>query len=240
VAVRRSRALLGRAARELDGSQEMRVAIGEPAERLLALAEREAAELLVVAAPDRSRATTGRLGSVYLALASAASCPVVVVPPGVETIAAIGPIVCGVDGSAPSMAAARVAANLAGRLETRLLLLHVVDALSTADRDPERATRGGMAARLLREAAGELRETTPSSLRIEHGAPAERLAAVAEREAAQLLAIGSRGGGRVASVLLASVASRLATSATRPLLDVPPCAERPGAAARTGVHPAVV
>jgi nucleotide-binding universal stress UspA family protein len=87
VAIRHGSTLLERAVGELDESAEMRVLTGEPAERLLALAQREAAELIVVAAPDRSRMRTLLLGSVHLALAGAGPCPVVVVPAGVETIA---------------------------------------------------------------------------------------------------------------------------------------------------------
>jgi nucleotide-binding universal stress UspA family protein/anti-anti-sigma regulatory factor len=219
VGTRHGHALLERAARELDEAVEMHVLIGEPAAGLLALAERESADLIVLAAPDPSRTGTLLLGSVYLALAGAGPCPVVGVPPGVETIAPTGPIVCGVDGTEPSTAAAHVAADLAGRLETRLRLVHAAAA-------PE--TRLDAAARILRETAEQLSGSTPGYL-VERGPPAERLAAVAERESAQLLVTGSRGRGQVASALLGSVASDLATSATRPLVIVPPHARRPSA-----------
>lgn len=173
-------------ARELGHDAERHVAIGEPAERLLALADRAAAKLIVVAAPEQSGRKTPGLGCVYLALAGAGRCPVVVVPSGVHAIAATGPIVCGVDGSEPSIVAARAAARVAGRLETRLVLVHA------------------------------------SSSIVEDGGAAGCLAEFADREAAQLLVTGSRGRGRIASALLGSVASRLATTAMRPLMIVPP------------------
>jgi anti-anti-sigma regulatory factor len=78
-----------------------------------------------------------------------------------------------------------------------------------------------MAARILQHAADRLRGPAPNYLLVEHGPAAERLAAVAEREHARLLVTGSRGRGRIASALLGSVASQLASTATQPLVIVP-------------------
>lgn len=243
-AVRHGRLLLDRAARELDQNAVLHVAIGEPAEKLLALAHREAAELLVVSAPHQSRVRTLLLGSVYLALAGAAPCPVVVLAPGVQTIATTGPIVCGVDGSQPSVAAALVAADLAARLETRLLLVHAVNALPSAapgitgGHGAARGARHDDGLRLLQAVAERLPITVPKLLLVEHGPPAERLAQVAQAESAQMVVTGSRGRGRVASALLGSVASTLTTSIDRPHMIVPPhrrpsdCADRPALATR--------
>jgi nucleotide-binding universal stress UspA family protein len=123
--VRRGRSLLARAARELDQPADRRVVFGEPAERLIALADREAAELVVTPARDHGPMKTP-LGSVYLALAGAGPCPVVVVPRDLETpSAADGPVICGIDGSAGSLAAAGVAKELARRSDTQLRLIHV-------------------------------------------------------------------------------------------------------------------
>jgi nucleotide-binding universal stress UspA family protein len=72
--VRRRRELLASAAGELDQPAETRVAFGEPAERLIALAQREGAEFIVVAGPGES-CTKTVLGSVYLALAGAGPRP---------------------------------------------------------------------------------------------------------------------------------------------------------------------
>jgi nucleotide-binding universal stress UspA family protein/anti-anti-sigma regulatory factor len=227
-AVRDMRLLLDRAARELGQSAAIRVAIGEPAEKLLALAHTEDAELLVVPATGQSRVRTLLLGSVYLALAGAAPCPVVVVAPGVDALATTGPIVCGIDGSAPSIVAAGVAADLAERLETRLLLVHAANALPAAppgvlgghDR------RHGEGLRMLQGVADCLPVTVPKLLLVELGPAAQRLAHVARTESAQMLVTGSRGRGRIASALLGSVASELATSVDRPLMIVPPDARR--------------
>jgi hypothetical protein len=58
----------------------MRVAFGEPAERLIALAEREVCQLAVACAPGPAPPYAPLLGSAYLALAGAGPCPVVIVP----------------------------------------------------------------------------------------------------------------------------------------------------------------
>jgi nucleotide-binding universal stress UspA family protein/anti-anti-sigma regulatory factor len=226
--LRHGRSVLGSAARELDQPTELRVLLGEPAERLLAAAEREAAQLVVVSAPPRRPpAHTMLLGNVHLALASAAPCPVVVIPEDVSTIRAEGPIVCGVDGSGQSRAAAQVAANLAGRLDSRLLLVHAAAGLPAAapgvsgGHGTADGRRDDAAARILQHTAQRLRGTAPNYLLVEHGPAAERLAAVADRERAQLLVTGSRGRGPITSVLLGSVASKLTSTATQPLVIVP-------------------
>jgi nucleotide-binding universal stress UspA family protein len=208
------RRLIARVAQELDRPAELRVVFGEPAERLIALAQRESAEFVVISAPNHHSARTLLLGNVYLALAGAGPCPVVVVPRALDTLpAAHGPIVCGVDGSQPSLAAVRVAAELARLLDAPLRLVNVT--VTPPDRAGPRAARPK-----LRDAADELSTHTAISLLVEHGSPAERLATVAARESAQLIVTGSRGCGSVAS-LLGSVSSRLAVQTTRPLVIVP-------------------
>jgi nucleotide-binding universal stress UspA family protein len=78
--VRRGRSLLASAARELDQPAELRVVFGEPAERLIALAQRERAELIVISGPAAGGAPPPRLGNAHIALAGAGPCPVLVVP----------------------------------------------------------------------------------------------------------------------------------------------------------------
>jgi nucleotide-binding universal stress UspA family protein len=124
--------LLASAARGLEPAAELHVARGEPAERLLAVADRELAQLVVVAVPPRS--SPHALGNVHLALASAAPCPVVVVPADLPALPADGPIVCGVDGTPSSQAAVRVAGALAERLGARLLCVHADELPAAAER----------------------------------------------------------------------------------------------------------
>jgi nucleotide-binding universal stress UspA family protein len=88
--VRRGRSLLARAASELEQSAELRVVFGEPAECLIALAQRERAELIVICAPGTSDARPPRLGNAHIALAGAGPCPVLVVPRDAKTHTACG------------------------------------------------------------------------------------------------------------------------------------------------------
>jgi nucleotide-binding universal stress UspA family protein len=82
--VRDARAMLARAARDLNPPPDLRIAFGEPAERLIALAAREDAGAIVVPRPPGQPLKTALLGNVHLALAAAAPCPVLIVPPGAE------------------------------------------------------------------------------------------------------------------------------------------------------------
>ena len=64
---------------EAEGA-ELRAATGDPAEMLLSLADDEHAELLVVGSRGRGPLKAALLGSVSSAVATRASCPVVIVP----------------------------------------------------------------------------------------------------------------------------------------------------------------
>ena len=75
---------------------------------------------------------------------------------------------------------------------------------------------------MLQSVAAGLPGGEPAYLLVEHGRPAEHLADVAERESAQLLVAGARGRVERVEALLGSVASRLATTASQPLVIVPP------------------
>jgi nucleotide-binding universal stress UspA family protein len=154
-----------------------------------------------------------------------------------------GSIVCGVDGSADSQAALRVAAQLANRLGTRLVLAYVVDypevryaavglmgaggamgaggfvprpiESSTAD-EIEKAS-----VRLLEQVADDA-GLTEAERRVVVGFPAERLADLADEEEAELIVVGSRGRGAFKSAFLGSVSSSLVGVARCPVLVVPP------------------
>jgi nucleotide-binding universal stress UspA family protein len=215
----------------------LHVALGEPAEQLMILADRHAAQLLVVAAPDPCAPAPPPLGSVYVALAGAGSRPVVVVPPGVRSLAARGPIVCGVDGSGPSLIAARVAARLAESIGATLHLVKAVEPLEGAghDFDAVRTLRRIATSQRLRRSTHRSSAPSPTRLIVEEGAAAELLIASAQREAALLLAVGSRGRSTTSGTLLGSLASAVALTAGTPVLIVPGRAER-SYAARLSVH----
>jgi nucleotide-binding universal stress UspA family protein len=142
-------------------------------------------------------------------------------------------IICGVDGSADSLAAIGVAARLAERLGARLVLAHVVEvalvpyspvgagALAPPPMLPAlRDEQEEVGARLLERMAAVvgLRDTEQ---RVVVGLAAERLADLADDDDAELIVVGSRGRGRFKAAFLGSVSSSLVGVARCPVLIVP-------------------
>jgi nucleotide-binding universal stress UspA family protein len=118
--------LLERASRQVALRARTAVLEGEPAQQLILLAEREEADLLVVGVADESPVHPHLLGSVYLALAAGAPCPVVVVPCGVRAMPLPTGSVLGVAvGSEPAQAAGETAAHLADRLRAHLVFRRI-------------------------------------------------------------------------------------------------------------------
>jgi nucleotide-binding universal stress UspA family protein len=144
-------------------------------------------------------------------------------------------ILVGVDGSAPSFKAVNFAADLAGKYNTELILLTVVPHLSpeldpvveeyarvehlpvreaelsltTADNVLDKARREARAKGITRISAA------PS-----FGDPAEAIIKAARDREADLIVVGSRGHGRLAGLLLGSVAQKVISLAHRPVLVV--------------------
>lgn len=121
------------------------------------------------------------------------------------------PIICGVDGSRGSLAAARLGWALGQRLARRVDFVHVaVPAEVRYQRENSAALQAELA-----KAVGQhtfLRPTT--------GAPAERLVAASWH--ASLLVIGTRGSGALRRALLGSVSAAVVHSAAAPVIVVPP------------------
>ena len=145
-----------------------------------------------------------------------------------------GSIVCGVDGSADSQAAAKVAAQLADRLGSTLILAHVVELAHTpfAAAHPLAGMAGPMmmaeeadskeeGARLLERVAVDA-GLADAERRMAIGYPAERLADLADEEDAHLIVVGSRGRGALKAAFLGSVSYNLVGVARCSVLIVPP------------------
>jgi nucleotide-binding universal stress UspA family protein len=153
---------------------------------------------------------------------------------GERHMAASGTILCGVDGSEDSREALEVAMRLAERLNDRLVIAYVghpVHAPSSifapagglaptpiGTVDIEVELRAGEA--LLEQVARDA-ELDDAEQRVLTGVPAERLADLADDEAAELIVVGSRGRGAFRSAFLGSVSNSLVGIARCPVLVVP-------------------
>jgi len=144
-------------------------------------------------------------------------------------------IVAAVDGSAPSLKAVDLAADLASKYDAELILFTngrefspVIDReLESYARSEHIETLGsdvGVAAaetvlagaRLTARAKGATRIATNSAF----GDPAEEIIALAKDQKADLIVIGSRGHGQLAGLLLGSVAQKVLAHAACPVLVV--------------------
>jgi nucleotide-binding universal stress UspA family protein len=136
-------------------------------------------------------------------------------------------ILVAVDGSDPSLKAARMAADIALRFGARLTLCHVVpklllppDVYGLTIAEVEKEHRA-YADKLLETAVSNLDETgLEISTSVLYGSPAE---AIAEEGAAKdigMIVVGSRGHGAVARMFLGSVSDRLVHISPKPVLVV--------------------
>jgi nucleotide-binding universal stress UspA family protein len=152
------------------------------------------------------------------------------------------PVVVGVDGSEPSLAAAELAAEEARRREVPLEIVHALSPPAPVagyppDLVPVLATTGPVeqqwhdqAEQLLGQAAAQARQSHPNLpviTRLRDGYPAELLTDASRH--AQMLVVGHRGTGGFADLLLGSVAVQLANHAACPVIIVrrPPHRDAP-------------
>jgi nucleotide-binding universal stress UspA family protein len=127
-----------------------------------------------------------------------------------------GSIICGVDDSESAKGAARVARQLSAQLGVRLVFVRVVH-------DGSRPWEiGAVAARLHDLAEGATEVDGGAQWLVEVGHPADRLVAVAEKEAARLIVVGSTGPR---SSLLGSISADVSRRAPCPVVVVAPGAD---------------
>jgi nucleotide-binding universal stress UspA family protein len=146
-----------------------------------------------------------------------------------------GSVLCGVDGSADSQAAISVAARLADRLHTRLVLVHVVDHAQAPYAGVGAMAAGGFTPPIMPATIDEMEEAGGRLLgevadqaglkeaerKVVVGVPAEGLADLADEENAELIVVGSRGRGAFKAAFLGSVSTSLVGVARCPVLIVP-------------------
>lgn len=199
-----------------------------PAEAVL-ISESASADMVVLGGVDTGRMSTLLVGSVPIALAAHARCPVVFVSPrSVDPPRPAGPVVVGVAGAPNDDAVLRFAFAAAADLGTGLVAVH---SWRDADVAPlwaapawlvdwpgvRRTERRLVAERL----AGWCQDYPDVDVRttVVRGPAAVALTRAARR--ARLLVIGSRGRGDVAATLLGSVSRSVLHHASCPVAVVP-------------------
>ena len=128
-----------------------------------------------------------------------------------------GPIICGVDDSDSAKGAARVARGLSGQLGLRLLFVRVVEAGASE------AKISAVAARLHELADNATEVDCGARWMVEVGHPADRLLAVAQKEAASFIVVGSTGPR---SSLRGSISADVSRRASCAVVVVAPGADR--------------
>jgi nucleotide-binding universal stress UspA family protein len=187
-----------------------------PAEALVD--ESGGAVLLVLGTPGLRPFGRILFGSVTVALAAHAKCPVALIRPhiGEDRPPVEGPVVVGVDGGPASEEAIAAAFEEASWRATRLVAVHCrpdsrwpPDSAAVAEHEHE----------LLAQRLAGWQEKYPDvtvDRVVSAGRPAERLLDLADR--AQLLVVGSRGRGGVRGLALGSTSQALMSYALCPVL----------------------
>jgi nucleotide-binding universal stress UspA family protein len=192
-------------------SVERVVEFGQPVDVLRSVAEELGVTHLVLGSRGQGAVEEVFAASTSGALAREAPCPVILVPAASAPLSddsADAAIVCGVDGSGESLAAARHAGELAQRLQARLVLATVLEDVDAHECDA---------------VVEEVRAAGPG-IRIDverlSGRAADELLELARKRGAWLLVVGSRGRGAVKAAVLGSVSGRVVQETDRPVMVV--------------------
>ncbi|MDW5611353.1 MULTISPECIES: universal stress protein [Mycolicibacterium] len=208
----------GRDAAGGGGSEiETRRVHGRPVQALVDLSG--TAQMIVVGRRGRTGRRPPGVGSVGAGQLHHAHCPVAIVHDDTDQQQP-RPVLVGVDGSKPSLAAAAIAFDEASWRGADLLALHVCkDADAPASHDAQTSVLEQDAEDFLTASLADLRQQYPEVVvhrLVRFGKPARQLLAQAER--AQLVVVGSHGRGGFAGKLLGSVSAAVADEARVPVI----------------------
>lgn len=217
---------LGREVPEGGERARIRIIAGRAAAdaHLIALADEEGVDLIVVG--QRQQSLLGQLwhGSVARGVVRSAPMSVVCVPPTSEPTRietpAINTVIVGTDFSDGAERALAVATGLV-RSGGTLHVVHVAPAIARGLEAMNDARTEGWR-RLQQLVAAVARRDLELEHHLLEGDPTDELVAVVERLGADLVVVGSRGQNRLSRLLLGSVARGLAERLNGPLLLVPP------------------
>lgn len=218
------------AARQAAGAADLEVntaiEVGQAADVMLKLGEQQV--MLVVGSRGLGEFAGGLIGSVSTEVVTHARCPITVVKSGDHTARpSVLPVVVGVDGtdhSEPALAHALTEASIRG---VELVAVHAV-----IDFDPAHANSGGLADQklptdpvddvVLAESLAGWQEQFPD-VRIRRETVRDRPVRHLVREAdqAQLIVMGSRGGGGLPTMLFGSTSQAVLHTVQTPVMIVP-------------------
>lgn len=213
-------------ARDLGVPTEIGVDVGPVVRRILERAEAIAADLVVVGTHGRSGFDHLALGSVAEKVLRKAACPVLTVPPGAAappTDRLFSAVLCAVDFSESSADALRVAADIARRYRSALVVLHVVDwpfAGSDLHR-PATSLLGGLEARAQDDLAALVADVPAPphiSTVVLTGTPRHEILTCARKRDADLVVLGVSGRGAVERAFLGSTAHGVVRHSDCPVL----------------------
>ena len=209
------------------------VAVGRPAETIVATAERERADMVVMGTQGLGGLRKAILGSTAERVLRSGRTTVLAVPPSGTPAAgapAIGRILAATDFSATAAAAVQAASALAREFSVPLTLLHVVEPVVAPPRwtsyaaESEAPRAADARARLERVAADTDGAGGPV---VAVGRAAETIAATAEELGAGLIVMGLTGGDGLFAPRPGSIAYRVLGLAKVPVLVVASAHESP-------------
>lgn len=198
---------------------------GHPVSTIVAVAQREGCDLIVVGSQGQSNPASFLFGSVADGVLRHAACSVLVVPDA-PPAPNFGPLLLASDASASAAAAAMLAEEIAAKLHATLTIVNVYEepgllaeaADALADRYPQEQEQRVIEA--IKQNMGNVSQTSgvPCTLRQEKGHTVETILRVAREEKAGLIVLGHRGQGGFEAMLLGSVSGRVAQHAPCPVL----------------------
>jgi nucleotide-binding universal stress UspA family protein len=203
---------------------------GNTARKILEHARSRPADLIVMGTHGLGGFERFMLGSVTEKVLRKATCPVMTVPPAVETAAKVPytRLLCPVDFSESSLAALRFACSLAKEADARLTILHVFDwppddeLLVERFDAPEfrRVVEEQARGRLQALVTDDVRVWCKPSTKVAYGKPYREILDVAEKEQTDLIVIGVRGRNPLDLTLFGSTTNHVVRRASCPVLTL--------------------
>lgn len=197
---------------------------GEMLERLNDIVRTHAIDLAILGTRGRTGLKKMLLGSVAEAILRDVPCPVMTIGPRVVAAkqdAVLKSIVCGMDFSPESLAAASYAFSLARYSRAEVVLLYAVEHIAVANGPAEEWRFAKTTEEKLEGVASEeVREWCNPEAIIRFSSPSEALLRIAEEKNADLIVLGSRRAETVAARLPGSTSYPVISNAFCPVLTV--------------------